>query len=154
MKYIIDLTIICKTNLDRPFLYTSFIQLILERNIIMFEEVDLIKASKLFDVHVVKQIIYHQDDKDEYYYQDNLFKIYEDMFVVYENAPNGFVPWKETLSFASTPSSTSLDGLIPVFNAYLDSCFHKVLVNLERGKPAKKKRQRLWKSIKLVMKRR
>lgn len=67
--------------------YISFTQLVLERNGVLSYEVDLIKAPKSFDVHAMQQMRYHQDNKDEYYYQDEFCMIYEDRFIFYEKVP-------------------------------------------------------------------
>lgn len=80
--------------------YISFTQLVLERNGGLSYEVDLIKAPKSFDVHAMQQMRYHQDNKDEYYYQDEFCMIYEDRFIFYEKVPNEYVLYK------TTPSST------------------------------------------------
>lgn len=90
----------------------------------MYVEVGLAKVLKMFDVHV-KQMRYHQDEKDEYYYQENFYRIYEDRFFVYEGAPYIYISWK-----ATPPSDVaSFDSLIPAVKAYFDNFIDRIMVD-------------------------
>lgn len=50
----------------------------------MSEVFDLMDDPKLFDDTTVKLMYYHRDDKGEYFYQDALYEVYENMYVLVE----------------------------------------------------------------------
>lgn len=82
VKFIIGIMIHCRDNPKRPLFHSSFIQMILELNVIVCKEKELIESPKILDFGNVLKMRYYRDSNEDYYYlEESGRKIYDDKIV-------------------------------------------------------------------------
>lgn len=83
IKFIFNNIKYWRTSPKRSLFFSSFIQFILDLNGISSADAALVEAPKLVDSTVIKMMRYFKDEKEVYYYLDNVGRyVYEDMIEI------------------------------------------------------------------------